>query len=83
MLAHFVAAEHAADPQGDAGLAAQGLALTLGGRGYLLQLALSGGQQVNALARTRGGQQWIAAGDQALAGIGRVYNLGEVALIEQ
>jgi len=36
-----------------------------------------------APAGTLGGHQWIAAGDQPSARIGRVANLGEVALIER
>jgi hypothetical protein len=46
-------------------------------------LALSRGQQVVARARTLGGHQRIAAGDQTFARIFWVGDLGEVALIEQ
>jgi len=58
-------------------------ALTFRRRGDLLKLALSRSQQVMAPAGTLGGHQWIAAGDQPSARIGRVANLGEVALIER
>ena len=48
-----------------------------------LKLVLNRSQQVMAPAGTLGGHQWIAAGDQPSARIGRVANLGEVALIER
>ena len=47
------------------------------------QQGLGGGEQLVALAGPRGGQERVAAGDQAFAGVVGVGDLGEVLLVEQ
>src|SRR5260370_42479370 len=73
---HLVTAQHAADPQRDAGLAAQRIARPLGRGGDLVEFALAGGQQLVALARALRGHQRIAAGDQPFARVGGGAGLG-------
>lgn len=48
-----------------------------------MQLLLGGRQQFVSLAAAFLGQQRIAAGDQPLAWVGGMLNLGQVALVEQ
>jgi len=83
VLAHLVTTQQAADPQRDAGLAAQRIARPPGRSDDVVKLALGGGQQFVALARALLGHQRIAAGDQTFARIGRVGYLRQVPLIEQ
>lgn len=51
--------------------------------GDLVQLGLGGGQQRSALAGALVGHEGVAAGDEPLAGIVGIADLGEVGLVEQ
>jgi hypothetical protein len=72
VLGHFVLVEYGTDCEADFGRAAQRLALAGNGRGDARQVALSGGEQILALARALGSERTIAADNEAFAGeIGR------------
>ena len=84
VLADLVAAKGPVGADGDHVLAPQ-RPLLAPGRGHdLVQLALGGGEQVQALAGPLGCQQRVAAHDEALAGVefGR-GDLGQILLVEE
>ena len=81
MLGHPVPADHLPDPDADppgVGEAASG-----DRRGDLVQGGFGGGQQRLPFAGALVGERRVAAGDQPLAGVVRVADLGQVDLVEQ
>jgi len=79
---HLEAAQHAAHPQRDRHLAGQRPPGALRRQLDLLEFPFGGREQFAALAGPLLRQQGIATGDEPLARIGRVSDLGQVALIE-
>ena len=81
VFGHLVLVDHFADFEADlvgAGEAARGD----GGQDRCQEL-FGGGEQFAAFAGAFGGQEWVAAADEPLAGVVGVGDLGEVLIIEQ
>jgi hypothetical protein len=81
VLGHLVLVDHPPGPQADlvlpGELACRGLVTDLGEQG------LGGGEEVFALAGPLSSQQRVAAGDEPLAGVVRMADLGQVLLVEE
>jgi hypothetical protein len=80
---YLVAVDHGADLAADVRRAAQRCPFALDRRLDPRQLSLGRIQQVLTLPPALGGEQRVAADDEALARIRRRGDLGEVTLIEQ
>ena len=83
MLADLELGDDLADLEADAGGAAQGPPDALGGGDDRVEQFLGGLQQGLALAGALGGQQGVAAQQQALAGKVRGSDFGEVLVVEE
>ena len=81
VFGHLVGVDDLADSEADLVRAGQPAGGDRGVDGG--QQGLGGGEQLVALAGPRGGEERVAAGDQAFAGVVGVADLGEVLLVEQ
>ena len=81
VFGHLVFVDHRADPEPDLVRAGQPAGGDRGEDGG--QEVFGGGEQFAAFAGPFGGQERVAAGDQAFAGVVGVADLGEVLLVEQ
>ena len=75
--------EHGADGDADPGGASQGAAFVVQPGGDRFEQAFGGVEQLLALVASPGGEVWIAADDEAFAGIVVRGDLRHVALVEQ
>ena len=83
VLGHLLLVDDLPGGQGDGVLAAQRPAGPPGRRGDLFQLGFGGIEQLAALAGPLGGQERVVAGDQPLAGVAGVGDLGHAGVVEQ
>ena len=83
VLGHLVLVDDLAHLEADLGLAAQGAALALGGRGDARQATLGSGQQILALARALLGKDRVPTDHKSFPWIVRMGNLSQVFFIEK